>query len=315
LRTQPGDSRDCARRCASPETDAELFRLYSEADVVCTPSRYESHGIVLIEAMMFGKAIVTCAVGGIREVATADHDALLVAPDDVRGLAAALRRLLADPDLRSRLGDAARNTYEQRFEMHTAARRLQSFIEAVGVLNRPHAAAARKVGPRLAELCASALGLDPSTASEASAELLNPPPPSMAADVAGLVNGRSWYPRRAATEARLQHLRAVIASAQDEIAQLKIELLARDEELTALRQHHETLRRIQQGGWWRLRARILPVLRVDGREGGSDRDRRDPPTMTAPVSAAAIQDELNHRDKVEVWISSSAPKRRSSARS
>jgi glycogen synthase len=257
-----------AVRFAGEVTDAELFRLYSEADVVCAPSRYESHGIVLIEAMMFGKAIVTCAVGGIREVATADHDALLVAPDDVRGLAAALRRLLADPDLRSRLGDAARNTYEQRFEMHTAARRLQSFIEAVGVLNRPHAAAARKVGPRLAELCASALGLDPTMASEASAELLNPPPPSMAADVSGLVNERSWYPRRAASEARLQHLGAVIASAQDEIAQLKIELLARDEELTALRQHHETLRRIQQGGWWRLRARILPVLRVAGRPRG-----------------------------------------------
>jgi glycosyltransferase involved in cell wall biosynthesis len=305
-----------AVRFTGEVSDAELFRLYSEADVVCAPSRYESHGIVLVEAMMFGKAIVTCAVGGIGEVTTADHDALLVAPDDVGALAGALRRLLADPDLRRRLGEAARNTYEQRFEMQTVARRMQSFIEEVGVLNRPHAAVAEKVSPRLEELCAAVLGLNPTTASEASAELLNPPAASMAADRGGLINERGGYSQRSAAEARFQQLGKAIASAQDEVARLKLELLSRNEELTVLRQCHETLIRIEQGGWWRLRARILPVLRVagrwrgrvgrsgrsgrTGRTGRSDRDRRDPPTMTGPVSVAAVGDELNHRGKVEV---------------
>ena len=52
-------------RFAGAVSDRELDRLYREADVVCVPSRYESHGIVLIEAMMFAKAIVTGSGGGV----------------------------------------------------------------------------------------------------------------------------------------------------------------------------------------------------------------------------------------------------------
>ena len=106
-------------------SDADLVGLYAGADIVCAPSRYESHGIVLLEAMMFGKPIVTCAVGGIGEVITPDHDGLFVAPDDAQALAHGLRRLIADPPLQARLGLAARRTYEERFEAHSVARQTQ----------------------------------------------------------------------------------------------------------------------------------------------------------------------------------------------
>ena len=88
-------------------TDEALTTLYAGADIVCAPSRYESHGIVLLEAMMFGAAIVTCDAGGIREVVQNELTALVVPPDDVEALTEAFRRAVTDGALRERLGAAA----------------------------------------------------------------------------------------------------------------------------------------------------------------------------------------------------------------
>ncbi len=125
-------------------TDEALSALYSSADIVCAPSRYESHGIVLLEAMMFGAAIVTCAAGGIAEVVHDEQTALVVAPDDVEALTAALRRAVEDPALRSRLGTAARNTYERRFEPDEVAHEMAAFfarVRSYGVMPAPAALA------------------------------------------------------------------------------------------------------------------------------------------------------------------------------
>lgn len=65
------------------------------------------------QAMAVGRAIVTADTPAVREVLTHELDALLVPPGDAAGLAAALRRLTGDPDLRQRLGAAARARYEQ----------------------------------------------------------------------------------------------------------------------------------------------------------------------------------------------------------
>jgi glycosyltransferase involved in cell wall biosynthesis len=58
--------------------------------------------------MSWGRAIVATEVGGVPDVLSDGKDALLVAPGDSAALAAALARLAADPDLRTRLGPAAR---------------------------------------------------------------------------------------------------------------------------------------------------------------------------------------------------------------
>ncbi len=77
------------------------------ADVFCAPSlRGESFGVVLIEAMAAGTAIVASGLDGYRNVATDGSDAVLVPPGDVDALGAALARVLADGELRSRLVDA-----------------------------------------------------------------------------------------------------------------------------------------------------------------------------------------------------------------
>ncbi|MEO6859230.1 MAG: glycosyltransferase [Solirubrobacteraceae bacterium] len=165
-----------AVRFAGEVSDSELARLYEDSDIVCVPSRYESHGIVLLEAMMFGKPIVTCDAGGIDEVVENAHDALLVPPDDPSALSDGLRRLVSDPGLRSRLGAAGRNAFERRFDAQEVARRMQSFVEEVRSLHSGLAPAPGEVSDRLERLLSEVLSLDSRSASSACEELLDPVP-------------------------------------------------------------------------------------------------------------------------------------------
>jgi phosphatidylinositol alpha 1,6-mannosyltransferase len=88
----------------------ELSAAYASADVLVFPSTTETFGNVLLEAMASGLACIAAAAGGPLELARHGIDALFFPPDDAGGLAAALRGLLADGDLRARLGREARRT-------------------------------------------------------------------------------------------------------------------------------------------------------------------------------------------------------------
>ena len=84
--------------------DAEVARRLRGADVFCAPSLHgESFGVVLLEAMAAGAPVVASDLPGYRNVARADHDALLVPPGDAGALADALRRVLGGADLRRHL--------------------------------------------------------------------------------------------------------------------------------------------------------------------------------------------------------------------
>ncbi|MDR7544443.1 MAG: glycosyltransferase family 4 protein [Armatimonadota bacterium] len=83
----------------------DLMRLF---DVVAVPSRNEGMGKVAVEAMAAGRPVVASAVSGLRDVVRDGQTGLLVPPGDPRALAAALTRLLADPALRARMGEAGR---------------------------------------------------------------------------------------------------------------------------------------------------------------------------------------------------------------
>jgi glycosyltransferase involved in cell wall biosynthesis/SAM-dependent methyltransferase len=87
---------------------AELERRYERAAVVVCPSRSEGFGIVCAEAMAHGKPVVASAVGGLVNLVAHEETGLLVPPRNPPALRAALERLLADKELRLRLGQAAR---------------------------------------------------------------------------------------------------------------------------------------------------------------------------------------------------------------
>ena len=94
----------------------EVMPYVRNCDVYVLPSREEGSGsLAVLEALQAGAAIVASGVDGIPEDLTDGHDALLVPPGDPAALQAAIGRLLGDPELRSRLGAAARSVYERRF--------------------------------------------------------------------------------------------------------------------------------------------------------------------------------------------------------
>jgi phosphatidylinositol alpha-mannosyltransferase len=82
-------------------SDDERDALFKTADVYCSPATgRESFGIVLLEAMAAGTAIVCSDIHGYKGVVRRNEDALLVPPGNSKVLAAALARVLSDDELR-----------------------------------------------------------------------------------------------------------------------------------------------------------------------------------------------------------------------
>jgi starch synthase len=119
----------------------DIIPLYSQAAVFVCPSVYEPFGIINLEAMACGTPVVASAVGGIKEVVIAEENGLLV-PFEPRGdgdfeprdserfafdLAAAINRLLDDPERRRHMGRQARERVERSFGWPAIARRTCDF--------------------------------------------------------------------------------------------------------------------------------------------------------------------------------------------
>ena len=84
-------------------------------DVFVLASHYEGFPLAIVEALFSGPAVVATDVGSVSEVIEDGCTGLLVAPEDPGSLAVAVRRALADPDLRDRLATAGRRVAEERF--------------------------------------------------------------------------------------------------------------------------------------------------------------------------------------------------------
>jgi starch synthase len=93
----------------------EVVQLLSNAAVFVCPSLYEPLGIVNLEAMACGTAVVGSQVGGIPEVVADGETGLLVPPDDPAALAAALNALILDPARAAAMGAAGRKRAAAEF--------------------------------------------------------------------------------------------------------------------------------------------------------------------------------------------------------
>jgi glycosyltransferase involved in cell wall biosynthesis len=94
-----------------PRAGADLDRSYASADLLMHPSRAETYGLVVTEALAHGLPVVAADVGGLAEAlgegADGTRPGLLVAPEDPGALGDALRVWLGDAELRVRLRRAA----------------------------------------------------------------------------------------------------------------------------------------------------------------------------------------------------------------
>jgi glycosyltransferase involved in cell wall biosynthesis len=94
-------------------THYELAHIMSETDIFAMSSILEGQPLAVVEAMAYGCPIVTTSVGGIPELIEDGINGLLCEPRDSEGLAQKIRALIEDPALRFRLGQTARQSYEQ----------------------------------------------------------------------------------------------------------------------------------------------------------------------------------------------------------
>jgi phosphatidyl-myo-inositol alpha-mannosyltransferase len=109
--------------------DEDLPRYYQSADVFCAPSiGGESFGIVLLEAMAAGTAVVAGNIAGYGSVLQHGQQGYLVEPKNEEALARALIRLLPDRELRAQMGAAGKRHAEQ-YSWDKIARRIVQYYD------------------------------------------------------------------------------------------------------------------------------------------------------------------------------------------
>ncbi len=112
-------------------SDAALAERYRDAALFALPSGQEGFGIVFLEAMQFAKPCVGGDTGGTPEVVEHERTGLLVRHGDVDALVVALDRLLADPGLRDRFGQAGRERLLRQFSFDQFGKRLAAHLESL----------------------------------------------------------------------------------------------------------------------------------------------------------------------------------------
>lgn len=92
-----------------------LRSAYKTCDIFVAPSRFESFGLVFLEAMREGKPVIGCQAGGMPEVISKNVNGLLVQPGDAEVLTEAILHLAESEELRTTMGDAGRKIFLKKF--------------------------------------------------------------------------------------------------------------------------------------------------------------------------------------------------------
>jgi hypothetical protein len=109
--------------------DNELPEYYNTCDFFVAPSRFESFGLILAEAMSCGKPVIACRAGGMLEVV--GEAGLLAEPGDVKTLREHMITLASNKELRQILGQQARSRYEEFFSVDLMALKISAILEGV----------------------------------------------------------------------------------------------------------------------------------------------------------------------------------------
>lgn len=107
----------------------DMSAFYAAIDMMVLPSFEEATPISILEAMAAGKPVVATRVGGIPSLISPEVNGILVEPGDVPGLADAMIRLLAEPEVAAEIG---RNGHEYVVLHHSAAEMETRYAELYG---------------------------------------------------------------------------------------------------------------------------------------------------------------------------------------
>jgi glycosyltransferase involved in cell wall biosynthesis/GT2 family glycosyltransferase len=146
-------------------SDAELQQVYADCDVFVLPSYFESFGLVLAEAMSYGKPVVAMRAGGMAEIVEEGGNGYLAEPGDAASLAEALRPLLASDELRERMGRCSRQLFVERF---STAVMVRNSIACYRQVTAAHKRGASGVRPKLIEMMRHVSDVEPAVAERAA---------------------------------------------------------------------------------------------------------------------------------------------------
>jgi len=122
----PSDMHDRVRFATPTVNDIELAAVYHSQSILLLPTSFEGLPLVVIEAAAAGLAIVTTPICGMKDMFRHEENSLIVPVGDEHALARTMRRLLDEPMLGRRLGEAAKETartytWEQSAQQYLAA--------------------------------------------------------------------------------------------------------------------------------------------------------------------------------------------------
>jgi len=109
----------------------DIPALLNEIDLLVHTAHQEPLGRVLLEAASCARAIVATNVGGTSEILTDQVSALLVRPNDLNALTAAIQRMLLDRTLRIRLAQQARADMKEMFALPRACAQVRTFWKSL----------------------------------------------------------------------------------------------------------------------------------------------------------------------------------------
>jgi glycosyltransferase involved in cell wall biosynthesis len=107
----------------------DMPKVYAASTVVVVPSLYESFSRTILEAMACGKPVVATKVGGIPELVVDNETGLLVEPRNAPGLAAAILRILENPQKAREMGSSGRERVKRYYAKNVIARKVLNVYE------------------------------------------------------------------------------------------------------------------------------------------------------------------------------------------
>ena len=125
-----GFSRDGVRILAPIWGRAEVQELYRQADVFILPSRLETWGDVLLEAMAFGLPCIGVYGQAMEDIIIPGETGFLVAPEQIELLTEAIVQLFEQPNLRYRMGQAASLLVAHEFTWDRVVERLAPILDS-----------------------------------------------------------------------------------------------------------------------------------------------------------------------------------------
>lgn len=112
-------------------SDEELIDRYSNCDIFIAPSRFESFGLIFLEAMIFSKPVIGTNIGGIPEVVEDGVSGILIENENSEDLKNALIKLIENKDIRESMGKNGRRIYEEKFTAEIMANKFIDYYKNI----------------------------------------------------------------------------------------------------------------------------------------------------------------------------------------